>query len=332
MEYCFGASNSLVPFARLIQADRLPQALILTGRAGLGKKAYARALASLSFCETTSACGSCGPCLQIAAGQHPHVFVEDQCDDAKSVASIMQLQEHLATKGGRSERSPYGRRIAIIGDAEELSLAAANRLLKTLEEPPAQTCIILTSSRPQALLPTILSRCVKWRMVSPLLSELMVYLRQRQRTSGEGWPDLSASQLESLCKRHGCCPGEVVSALEAGREGMDDQRLVLQELLSSGQFTAMLEMLDRIKQEKSLSASEIAACAEYALNSSYRNYFLGPDDADTQELHLSSPLLITRRRHLLRTIKDLATKQHIALNAPLAAEALFYQGFMREQG
>jgi hypothetical protein len=332
--YCFATSMNFAPWRRLVLADRLPQGIILAGRAGLGKKALALGLASLSFCREASACGRCAPCRQIIAGTHPHVFVEPLDGDAKSVASIARVQQHLEIKVGRSKESPHGRRMALIFDAEQLSLAAANRLLKTLEEPPSpHSGIILTSSRPQALLATIRSRCIKWQITAPSTAELLSYLHRLQQESPGTWPALPApAALEALCSRYGNTPAGLLTHLQGGGEGETDQISAFQELLISGQFTAMLSMLDKIKQEKSLSAGEIAAAGEYALNSGYKKLFLSSEEISSAERRRHrSPLTIARRRALLRTIKDLATRQNIALNAPLAAETLFYQGFFPDQ-
>jgi hypothetical protein len=329
--FCFARSMSFAPLRTLVKADRLPQGIIVSGRAGLGKKAYALALASLSFCESTSACGECPPCRQIIAGQHPHVYVDHLHDDAKSVAGVARLQEHLALKVYRGEQAPYGRRIVVIADAEQLSLAASNRLLKTIEEPPPHSCVLLTSSRPQTLLATIRSRCITWQLQAPTGAELRRYL-QRQHAALLTSLALSPNELELLCQRYGNSPGGVLAALSGRAAGQEDALAAFQELLISGQYTAMLKAIDAIKLKKSPGAAEIAAAGEYALNRMYRRIFLSPQEVSSGESRrLASPATVMRRRALLRGIKDLAARQNIALNAPLAAEALFYQGFFCDE-
>ncbi len=329
--YCFAQGASLEPFAPLVRQDRLPQGILLVGRAGLGKKALAVALASLSFCESSSACGHCGSCRVIAAGRNPAILCDYHHELAKTVEFVELAQEHLALKASRTSKHPYARRIVIIGDVEQLSLAAANRLLKTLEEPAEGACLIFTSTRPQHLLPTIRSRCIKWQIRPPERLELLSYLLNLSRSLEEGrWPELSVAILDELYGRHGGCPGAIITALD-GHGVQQTAAESFLELLQTGQFTAMLAAIDKIKQDKSLSAATLAAAAEYALNEGYRALFLDPAAlAHVQGSARLSPVAIAGRRNLLRSLKELASAQRIALNAPLAAEAVFYQGFLRD--
>jgi DNA polymerase III subunit delta' len=181
------------------RARRLPHAYLFIGNEGVGKDAMALELARVLHCEThrEEACGVCPSCLKVDSLQHPDVkFITplplgkgEKSDDAPldklTVAEVQGIQEEYRQKA----KNPYhrisipraniikinsirqvrrdstmstlyeGKKIFIISNAEEMGEEAANTLLKTLEEPPGDTLLVLTTSRPESLLPTIISRC-----------------------------------------------------------------------------------------------------------------------------------------------------------------------------
>jgi DNA polymerase III subunit delta' len=147
-------------------AGRLPHALLLCGRAGIGKRHFALSLGRALLCRASRdnglACGQCSACVLLAAGTHPdlrlcEVEFNEKTGKERSAIMIEQVRDivdYLALK-------PHfdGARIVIIDQAERMNPSAANALLKTLEEPPPGTLLILASVRPAALPGTILSRC-----------------------------------------------------------------------------------------------------------------------------------------------------------------------------
>lgn len=170
---------------------RLPHALLLIGGAGVGKRWFARALAAFALCENPSgyACGRCRSCAQLAAGSHPNASVLgvdghlglaltasgqaqqglvhwEPDEDRKRRDISIEAARNLSSK--LSLATHYGgARVAIVDPAEGLNTASVNALLKTIEEPPAGTHLLLISERPQALLPTLRSRCQKIRFPRP---------------------------------------------------------------------------------------------------------------------------------------------------------------------
>jgi DNA polymerase-3 subunit delta' len=154
----------------------MPHALLVHGRAGIGKVEFARALAASVLCESARdglACGQCPSCHWFAQGNHPdyreivpEAASEDdeeadesaksdkakslfiKIDQVRAVADFVSLTTHRA-----------GYRALLIHPAEAMHPAAANALLKTLEEPPPQTLIVLVSDQPARVLATIRSRC-----------------------------------------------------------------------------------------------------------------------------------------------------------------------------
>lgn len=175
-------------------SSNLPHALLLRGRAGTGKHTFAINLAQALLCQqknkTYQACGECPSCLWFAEGAHPDFrLIEpedvDSSDEAPknksrkksqiSVAQIRQLVDYLSL----SNHQEYGWRIVLISPAEALNIAAANALLKMLEEPPANTLFILVTNQPQRLLPTILSRCQMVDMPLPDRSYALTWLASK---------------------------------------------------------------------------------------------------------------------------------------------------------
>jgi len=142
------------------QQQRLPHALIFNGLSGLGKLEFARQFAKSILCESPDenghACQSCRSCTQFEADTHPdfHQLEPEEIGKALKIDQIRGLIEKF------SLASHYNRhRVAILSPAEDMNQAAANSLLKSLEEPPANTLIILVTSQRSALPATILSRC-----------------------------------------------------------------------------------------------------------------------------------------------------------------------------
>ena len=168
----------------------LPHALLLRGRAGIGKYDFAIELSRALLCSQPNhneACGGCPSCLWFNEGTHPDFRLispenDDENEEAPkkktakktqiSVAQIRQLIDYLSL----SSHQVQGKRIILISPAESLNLASANALLKMLEEPPANTLFLLVSSQPQRLLPTIMSRCQTLEMPIPSKSEAIQWL------------------------------------------------------------------------------------------------------------------------------------------------------------
>jgi DNA polymerase-3 subunit delta' len=160
--------------AALQARARWPQALLITGRRGIGKRILAMHLAKALLCERPNpdgtACGSCPSCGYVAAGAHPDlrliepIEVDDEGNasaiDAIVVDRIRELIEftQLSTHRQRAK-------VALIAPAESMNAAAANALLKTLEEPPRATYLILVSHLPGRLPATLVSRCL--RLIAP---------------------------------------------------------------------------------------------------------------------------------------------------------------------
>ncbi len=142
-----------------IQDDKAFHAYIFQGEQGTGKKMMARALAAGLQCssEGEKPCGECQSCKQQASGNHPDIIWVTHEKSGIGVDDIRDQLNH--TMDIKPYSSPY--KIYIVPDAEKMTEAAQNALLKTIEEPPAYGVVILLTTNMNALLPTIQSRCLK---------------------------------------------------------------------------------------------------------------------------------------------------------------------------
>lgn len=161
-----------------LEAGRLGQALLLAGPRGVGKRSFAAKLAAVLLCEAPSGkpCGSCRSCVQREAGSHPNLMRLQPAEDKRDIAieDVRDLQQRLQLS------SHYGQsKVAIIAPADALNANGVNALLKTIEEPPAGTHLVLVSERWRALPPTLRSRCQMLRFAPPPRAAALAYLKQR---------------------------------------------------------------------------------------------------------------------------------------------------------
>ncbi|MDO9227041.1 MAG: DNA polymerase III subunit delta' [Pseudomonadota bacterium] len=173
--------------------EHMPHAILLHGPAGVGKLELAIELARWSLCEQPSgegACGVCDACNWFDQGNHPDFRrvepVEVEAEDADAapakkapkkgsrvikVEAIREISDFLSLSAHRG-----GWRVALIHPAEFMNAAAANALLKTLEEPPARVLLLLVSHQPRRLLPTVISRCRKVAVPLPQRARALAWL------------------------------------------------------------------------------------------------------------------------------------------------------------
>lgn len=153
--------------------DRLPQALLLSGPSGLGKRQLVQRFAKILLCANRSACGHCFACRLLEAGTHPDcVTVAPEADKDLTVDKIRDLIDTLALK------PQYGQgRVVVIHSSDRMNTAAANSLLKTLEEPAPGTMIVLLSEFPGRVPVTIRSRCQHLKLAVPPLEVSRLWLK-----------------------------------------------------------------------------------------------------------------------------------------------------------
>ncbi len=148
-------------FMKTQQQDRMPHAILLCGPDGIGLKHFAQTAIMQLLClsrdnKIHGACGKCQSCRLYAAGNHPDLYVVEPEEGSKQIKihQIRELLNYVALKSFSGDL-----KIAIIEPADAMNHAAANTLLKTLEEPPAQSMLFLLSHRSSKLPITVRSRC-----------------------------------------------------------------------------------------------------------------------------------------------------------------------------
>lgn len=142
---------------RAVEQNRLSHAFLFKGPMGVGKKTFARTFAAALNChnpEGHEPCGQCPSCLKFHSGNHPDFIVIEPEGTAIKINQIRELKKTLAFPPFEAKI-----RVVLLCDIHTMRREAANSLLKTLEEPPLQTMLILTADEAGRILPTILSRC-----------------------------------------------------------------------------------------------------------------------------------------------------------------------------
>jgi len=152
-----------------LKKDRVPSAILMSGERGIGKRLaalnYAKAINCLKPAGVDS-CDECISCKKTDSGLHPDVHIIEPENDEIKIESIRKLDEILSLKPFEGRK-----KIVLIDDSDRMNTNAANAFLKTLEEPPDNSIIILISSGEDRLPETVRSRCVKIGF-SPLPSEI----------------------------------------------------------------------------------------------------------------------------------------------------------------
>jgi len=188
-------------------AQCLPHALLLKGPKGGGKVQLAQAFAAYLLCQNRTssslACGQCKSCMLIQAGTHPdYVFLEPEAGGkAIKIDQIRQLVEFV-----NKTAQLGGMQVVVIAPAEAMNVAASNALLKSLEEPTAQTQFLLVSHMSSALMATIRSRCQTLSVALPHRDAALAWLKgslpsqvdcESLLNASSGAPLLAAQLLET---------------------------------------------------------------------------------------------------------------------------------------
>jgi len=202
----------------LLRRGRLPQASLFTGPEGVGKKTLGLSLATLANCkdpEGAELCGKCSSCVKAATGNHPDILLFQPHKNLIRIEAMRTLNRevHFRPFEGRL-------RFFIIDQAETLTEKAANCILKTVEEPPETSRIVLISAFPHRLLPTLRSRCQVFSF-RPL---------DRKAIQGCLETHLKTDDLEM---RASLAEGSIAKALELDLEETLERRDRMLELLTS---------------------------------------------------------------------------------------------------
>jgi DNA polymerase-3 subunit delta' len=256
-----GHRRQIALLARALGGDALPPSLVFSGPDGVGKRLVALAVAQALNCLNPTvdgpvgardACGTCAACRKIVRRIHPDVLVV--APDEGETIKVETVRDIVGQVAYRPFEGQY--RVIVIDRAEQMNDTSQNALLKTLEEPPQRTVLILVTSQPDSLLATIRSRCCRIRF-APLAPHEMA----RALVERHGMSDSDANAASALAG------GSFGKALDAGGGETAEARAVavavLQELahaadprtrLAAG--AALLQAASKKGRDKSSSGSD----------------------------------------------------------------------------
>ena len=293
-----GHTNQKKQFVASLKSGKLHHALLFSGIPGIGKTQMAEGLAMLLNClESKEApCGICLSCKKIQNRVHPDIYrIEPEEEkEAIAIAPLRDLQSKLHFHPLEGEA-----KCVLIEPAHAMTLAAANALLKILEEPPQNTYFFLISDQPYRLPATIRSRCQQWGF-SPIPDSLLKNFLAK--TKGE----------ENLDKIVRLAQGSVTRALEWNKDFAESIFQDILQLWKSPTPSQILETAEKWSKEEE-TPKMIALLAGL-----WRDAFLAPLGAGEEKMlfpetkmirehlvKLGSKTLENHWQHLLQSLKDL---------------------------
>ncbi|MCC4264727.1 DNA polymerase III subunit delta' [Oceanimonas baumannii] len=290
---------------RGVRAQHLGHGLLIKGMAGLGKRELAGQLANALLCQHASnaPCGMCHACELTAAGSHSDLHIVGREGRSIGIDAIRELSRIMS----ESARLGHGK-VAIIERAELMTEAAANALLKTLEEPAGEATLILVSSQPERLLPTLISRCQQWLVPLPDTRTVLTWLKEQGAQASAA--ALSVNQ------------GSPLQTLEYLNAGADDKRLqLLSELSDLAGHPALFARVQATLQEQPVHLVWVQLLLQDALQTALGVQApLKLDDcrADSARLALLSPVCLNRlNSELLELRRSLQPGQGRPMNTGL---------------
>ncbi|HJT77597.1 MAG TPA: DNA polymerase III subunit delta' [Gemmataceae bacterium] len=200
-----GHEAQALAFERAVRRNRLAHAYLFVGPPGVGKRLFAQELAKALLCEGDTggrfeACDRCAACALVEAGTHPDCFMAARPEERHElpIEVMRELCRAFALRPARGRG-----KVAILDDADDLNEEAANCFLKTLEEPPPRSVLILVGSSRERQLATIVSRCQVVRF-APLSEELVAEVLRGQEIEDAG-------SVERLARLSGGSPGQALA-------------------------------------------------------------------------------------------------------------------------
>lgn len=226
----FGHDKTLDYLRRTVTEGNFPHAVIFSGAEGIGKRLAAEICAAALLCDNPNGgepCGVCENCRLVAARSHPDFYVvEPEVTKATRNIKIGQIRAMQTEASLRPINS--ARRVVIIDGAELMNNAAANCLLKTIEEPPSQTVFILLTANRSGLLMTIRSRCMTVNFDKLTAAQIRDALISR---------GVDAQDAERLSVIADGSFGRALKLKDSGGAEVREAALTTLEKISRGEFT-----------------------------------------------------------------------------------------------
>ncbi|NLM21266.1 MAG: DNA polymerase III subunit delta' [Peptococcaceae bacterium] len=228
-------STSFELLKKAVLENRLAHLLLLYGSGAKERFNAVLELAAMLNCiKDIKPCGECPACKKIKSGSHPDIYCLQPLKTSIGIEQILALQEKIYRK---IYEGKY--RICVIDEADKLTLAAANALLKIAEEPPAQTIIILSCGNIEAIIPTLRSRAQAIYLPSPPLTEWKDEAEAFSLSGGD--PDL-ARKIQ-----------------EFGVEKMKDLLQSYLEIIQTGDFLKVFALFPALEKEDYLTFTQALA-------------------------------------------------------------------------
>jgi DNA polymerase-3 subunit delta' len=246
-----GHEHVLGLLRQTVAEGRPAHAYLFSGPEGIGKKLVAVRFAAMLNCPQSQddSNASCPVCRRICEEKHPDFIIEKPLRDMIRIDRVRYVQSFF-------QFAPVEAfyRVAIIDNAHSMNRAAQNALLKTLEEPPTGRVLILVTSKPFLLLPTVRSRCRRIRF-GPIRSDILAEILERQ-----------GLDREKVSLTAGASGGSAARALEMSASHFLDLRRQMIDMLTDSQSFGIrgnLELSAEISKDKELALDAIGIASSW---------------------------------------------------------------------
>ncbi|MFK7871763.1 MAG: hypothetical protein AB8C84_01145 [Oligoflexales bacterium] len=292
-----GYGDVLRRWQKMLNSGFCPSVLLLSGREGTGKSLLMRAMIAFALCEKKIGCGSCVECQRVLLGEHSEMLWLDSGEEPLKVADAEKMRGHFAYYSSRRRKRAVG-----IVDIDLMTHQGVNGLLKTLEEPPEDALIVMTTSRLISLLPTLRSRATTWHLHPPQWVDV------RHLVLEKAMKHVEERVLEGYFHQTGYSVG---STLKLVHQEDDALKRDVVDFLEAETLKQAWEVLQRSNIGKQRTFDLIRRI-EYDMNALYRS------EGDRKRVQTS----LVKRRRLLQDYKKHMSGRHHSLNTQLFAEGV----------
>jgi len=296
-------------------ARRLPHSLLVLSAPGLGAEYFANWLTAFTLCESSDLrpCGVCASCQLLRADSHPDAYAVRLEENAQQIKidQVRGLIESLTLKSYRG-----GYKVGVIEGAEALNASGANAFLKTLEEPTADTLLILLARPTHRLPATIASRCMRLNLSAPPSPAALEWLREHSPANApapRSW-DAALAPLRAL------------QLDAAGLAGLDSDMQESLRQLAAGSVDVTLLAERWMKSDLGL---RMAWLENWITRRVYTGLGAPPSHQSAEPVRLPAALLKAKIRtlfELLDAARELRRLASTSMNQQLALEALLLGG------